>query len=88
MLIALAITSVLAFIIGGVLEMIVCAVGVILFGAVTVYDTKKVRQFASHAMSASDESKYAIYSAMQLYLDYINILLYLIRILGFFNRRR
>lgn len=88
MLIALAITSVLAFIIGGVLEMIVCAVGVILFGAVTVYDTKKVRQFASYAMTTSDESKYAIYSAMQLYLDYINILLYLLRLLGFFNKRR
>jgi FtsH-binding integral membrane protein len=58
------------------------------FGLVTVYDTKKVRMFASLAMAENDSNKYAVYSAMQLYLDYINILLYMIRLLGIVGDRR
>ena len=88
MLIALLLASVLAFIIGGVFEMLVCAAGVLVFGLVTVYDTKKVRMFASLAMAENDSNKYAVYSAMQLYLDYINILLYMIRLLGIVDNRR
>lgn len=87
MLIGLLISSVIAFIIGGELEMIVCGLGVLIFGAVTVYDTKKIRHFASLAIAEDMQNKYVIYSAMQLYLDYINILLYLIRLLGAINRR-
>ena len=88
MLIALTITSVIAFFVGGVAEMIVCGLGVLIFGAVTVYDTKKIRHFAGLAMTENDYNKYVIYSAMQLYLDYINILLYLLRLLGFLNKRK
>ncbi len=88
MLIALIITSIIAFIVGGVFEMIVCAIGVLIFGAVTVYDTKKIRQFANLAVSENEYNKYVIYSAMQVYLDYINILLYLVRLLGMLSRRK
>ena len=32
------------------------------------------------------DSRYSIYAALQLYLDFINIFLYLIRLLGYANR--
>ncbi len=88
MLIALMLTSVIAFLVGGVFEMLVCAAGVLVFGAVTVYDTKKVRMFSGLAIAENEHNKYVIYAAMQLYLDYINILLYMIRLLGVINNRR
>lgn len=88
MLAALILSSVIAFLIGGIFEMIVCGVGVLIIGAVTVYDIKKIRHFSGLVMTEDDYNKYVIYSAMQLYLDYINILLYLIRLLALASRKK
>src|SRR5450432_2558390 len=59
-------------------------VGVIVFTALTAYDTQKLKRFASQA-SPGEQSKVALQGALMLYLDFINLFLYMLRLLG---RRR
>lgn len=68
-------------------DRVVCLVGIAVFLGYTAYDTQKIRAFYSY-YSASPEmlAKASIFSALQLYLDFINLFLYLLRFLG--NKRR
>jgi len=59
-------------------------VGVIVFTALTAYDTQKLKQFAA-ASGPDQQSKVALQGALMLYLDFINLFLYLLRLFG---RRR
>jgi hypothetical protein len=59
-------------------------VGVIVFTALTAYDTQKLKQFAA-AAGPDQQSQVALQGALMLYLDFINLFLYLLRLLG---RRR
>jgi FtsH-binding integral membrane protein len=56
--------------------------GVLIFVALTAYDTQKIKQMASFEDSAEDSKKKAIYGALTLYLDFINMFLFLLRIFG------
>lgn len=68
-------------------EGIVCAVGLIIFMGVTAYDMQKIKSYYSYYSYDSEMAeKSAIFSALQLYLDFINIFVYLLRILG--SRKR
>ena len=53
------------------------------FLGVTTYDSKKVKDYY-HAFAGDAEmlEKVSIYSALNLYLDFINLFLYLLRLLG------
>ena len=66
-----------------VLDRVVCLVGIAIFLGYTAYDTQKIRAFY-HYYSASPDmlAKASIFSALQLYLDFINLFLYLLRFLG------
>ena len=57
--------------------------GVLVFVGLTAYDTQRIRQMA--ASGALPSNKLAIYGALRLYLDFINLFLMLLRIFG---RRR
>jgi len=59
-------------------------VGVIVFTALAAYDTQKLKRFASQ-VSPEQQSKVAMQGALMLYLDFINLFLMLLRLLG---RRR
>lgn len=76
-----------AFIPGlAVFDRILCLAGIAIFLAFTAYDTQKIKAY--YAAFQGDEvmlKKASIISALQLYLDFINLFLYLLRILG---RRR
>ena len=70
------------------LERIICMVGIVVFLCFTAYDTQKIK--ANYEYFYGDEvtlQKASIYSALQLYLDFINLFLYLLRFLGKNNRR-
>lgn len=60
--------------------------GVLLFTALTAYDTYQIKKMAESpelAMAGSDAVlKLSIIGALKLYLDFINLFLYLLRILG------
>lgn len=60
--------------------------GIFLFLVFTAYDTKKIQGYhAYYAQKPEMAAKASIFAALQLYLDFINLFLYLLRILG---RRR
>jgi FtsH-binding integral membrane protein len=56
-------------------------VGVVLFTALTAYDVQRIQSGAIAAYTGSME-KAAVIGALQLYLDFINIFLFLLRLLG------
>ena len=61
--------------------------GVVIFSALTVYDVNKIKQLAYRISDGDPEmvEKLGIIGALELYLDFINIFLYLLRI---FSKRR
>ncbi len=62
--------------------------GVLIFMGLTAYDTQKILQMSYQMSGTVDESTYiklSIMGALKLYLDFINIFLFLLRIFG---RRR
>ncbi len=60
--------------------------GVLVFVALTAYDTQKIRELNVAGNAGTDEDhKEAIHGALVLYLDFVNLFLYLLRLLG---RRR
>jgi uncharacterized protein len=60
-------------------------IGVIIFVALTAYDTQKVKMMAEAGGDEETRSKEAVLGALSLYLDFILLFLYLLRIFG---RRR
>ncbi len=84
-LIALIIANLLMaiFNIGGVAERVMCTIGIIIFLAYTAYDTQKIKAFY-YGFQGDDAmlKKASVISALELYLDFINLFLYLLRIFG------
>lgn len=68
---------------GGLSFVIACA-GVLVFAGLTAYDTQKLREHHAN-MGHKSRSSAAITGALILYLDFINLFLMLLRLLG--NRR-
>jgi len=68
------------------LETAVCYIGVLLFLGMTAYDTQKIKTYY-YALQSDPAmlKKASIISALSLYLDFINLFLYLLRLFG---RRR
>lgn len=67
------------------LEFIISGFGVLLFTALTAYDTQKIRDFIStHEVQSNGNLalKYSIYGALVLYLDFVNLFLFLLRLFG------
>lgn len=65
------------------LERTICMVGILVFLCFTAYDTQKIK--ANYQYFSGDAvmlQKASIFSALQLYLDFINLFLYLLRFLG------
>ncbi len=64
-------------------EMVACTVGIFIFLLFTAYDTQKIKAYhQAYAYDPDMAKKASIFSALQLYLDFINLFLYLLRVLG------
>lgn len=63
------------------LDLFVTVLGLAVFIGLTMYDTKKIKEMA-YEDTASSTTIIAIFGALQLYLDFINIFLKLLRLLG------
>lgn len=86
-LIGLIIASIVnIFLKNSMLDLIVSAIGVLIFVGLTAYDAQKIRQMmeAYGEDVNSQTQKLAVIGALTLYLDFINLFLYLLR---FFGRR-
>ena len=65
------------------LDLILSYVGVLVFVGLTAYDTQKIKQMCQTAPDAGESAqKLAMIGALSLYLDFINLFLYLLRIFG------
>ena len=65
------------------LETIISYLGVLLFVGLTAYDTQKINNMLVMAPDAGEASqKIALLGALTLYLDFINLFIYLLRIFG------
>lgn len=80
-LIGLIIASVInIFWANNTLEWIVSIAGVLIFIGLTAWDTQKIKQMAQY--NAIEPSRLATIGALSLYLDFINLFLYLLRFFG------
>lgn len=77
-------TVVNIFLASDALTMVISYMGVALFVGLTAYDTQKIKRLLlSNDMEVNEETqKIALLGALTLYLDFINLFLYLLRILG------
>ena len=70
------------FLASAALDFAISAIGVLVFVGLTAYDTQRIR----NAYSAHDDTdlttKKAVYGALRLYLDFINLMLMLLRLFG------
>ena len=65
------------------MQYLISFIGVLVFTGLTAYDVQKLKKIGNE-MTAGQEStrKYAIMGALSLYLDFINLFLFLLRFLG------
>ena len=65
------------------LAVILNYLGVLVFVGLTAYDSQKIKEMLQQAPDAGEGAqKVALLGALSLYLDFINLFLYLVRILG------
>ena len=67
----------------GIMDLVLCAVGLLIFMGLTAYDTQMLKYYYSYfGGDAAMLHKSSIIGALNLYLDFINIFLYILRMLG------
>ncbi len=87
LLIGLVLASIVNwFVASTTLDWIITYVGVFIFVGLIAVDTQKIKSWAGEMEEGSDDHrKYAVVGALSLYLDFINLFVFLLRIFG--NRR-
>jgi FtsH-binding integral membrane protein len=69
-------------------SLVMAFIGIAVFTALTAYDVQKIKRIGQgleetgEPIGSTDTKKLAIMAALSLYLDFINIFLYLLRIFG------
>jgi len=74
------------FINSGPLDLIVSIAGVLIFTGLTAYDTQRIGRMAAQISEPGEAAaKLAVFGSLKLYLDFINMFLFMLRLFG---RRR
>jgi FtsH-binding integral membrane protein len=71
-------------------SLVISAFGVLLFTALTAWDTQKIKNLAAqpeYQQYSDDMKRLSILGALTLYLDFINLFLFLLRLFASGNRR-
>ena len=64
-------------------NLIVSGIGVLIFTGLTAWDAQKIKEMVKQAPDANESAqKIALLGSLSLYLDFINLFLYLLRFLG------
>jgi FtsH-binding integral membrane protein len=80
--IGLVVASVInVFIVNDTVSWIISIIGVVIFTALTAYDVQRI-QNGQLAVWAGSVEKAAVLGALHLYLDFVNLFLFLLRLLG------
>lgn len=70
------------FLASSALQFAISVIGVLVFAGLTAYDTQKIRDMYWEADASDVMTKKAVMGALALYLDFINMLLLLLRFFG------
>jgi hypothetical protein len=70
------------FLQSGPLGLVISAVGVLLFAGLTAYDTQKTKSLYFQVAGTDMVGKAIVMSALTLYLDFINMFLFVLRLFG------
>lgn len=86
-LVGIIIASIVNIFIGSTgMDMVISYIGVLVFTGLTAYDVQKIKRIGAgveyEGVGADQTKKLAIMGALSLYLDFINLFLYLLRIFG------
>ncbi|MGY4398868.1 FtsH-binding integral membrane protein [Sphingomonas sp. UYAg733] len=66
----------------GVMALVISIIGVVVFAGLTAYDTQRTKSMYAQVAGTEHEGRVVIMSALSLYLDFINMFLFLLRIFG------
>lgn len=64
------------------MDFVISLVAVVVFCALTAYDSRKIREELDNCYDDEEAAKIAIWGALSLYLDFVNLLLHLLRLFG------
>ncbi len=64
------------------MELAISAIGVLLFAGLTAYDTQKIKSMYFSVAGTDYAGKAVVMGALTLYLDFINLFLFLLRFMG------
>jgi len=70
------------FLQSGTMSLVISAIGVLIFAGLTAYDTQKIKSMYSWVAGTEAMGKVVIMGALNLYLDFINMFLFLLRLFG------
>jgi len=62
--------------------LVISALGVLIFAGLTAYDTQKIKSMYAHVAGTDMMGKVVIMGALNLYLDFLNMFLFLLRFMG------
>ena len=84
----MVIASVIGLVAGWEEPMLMSIAGVLIFAGLTVYDAQKIRQLLLNEETVNEGNmKLALLGALSLYLDFINLMLKLLRLFGKVKKR-
>ena len=73
------------FVQSSMMQFVISVIGVLVFTGLTAYDTQAIKESYSANMDGTAQGRGAVIGALRLYLDFVNLFLMLIQLLG--NRR-
>lgn len=70
------------FLHSGPMALVISVVGVLIFAGLTAYDTQRTKSIYAYVAGTEGEGRAKIMSALNLYLDFINMFLFILRLFG------
>jgi len=64
------------------LSLVISILGVLLFAGLTAYDTQRIKSLYAYVGNGAMAGKVVVMGALQLYLDFINMFMFLLRFMG------
>lgn len=66
----------------GAMELAISAIGVLIFAGLTAYDTQRIKSMYAYVAGTDMMGKTVIMGALSLYLDFVNMFMFLLRFMG------
>ncbi len=82
LLVLIVVQVVLLFVHAGAETMMFTMIGLLIFTGLTAYDVQKMKVLYLECQDEEMRERLSVYSALELYLDFINMFLYILRIVG------